>query len=151
NHRDLTATEVGLSGTVRWRPVAAVQARLAREIGDAAGAGDATINSDTSYKQWTFAIKPTFSPTPDLDLGLRYEYERRDYTSTLAADADHFERQDRSNAVGLDGALTVAKKVRLRAAYDHIKRSVTTVAPAANLDFGNYTEQRVTGGMDYRF
>lgn len=151
NHRDLTATEVGISGTMRWRPVVSVQARLAREIGDAEGSGDATINSDTSYKQWTFGIEPTFSPTPDLDLGLRYRYEQRDYTSALAADADHFERRDRSNAVGLDGALTVAKKVRLRAAYDHIKRSVTTVAPAANLDFGNYTEQRVTAGIDYRF
>ncbi len=149
NHRDITVKEVGLSGTAKWRRAARATLGVARETGDASGAADATINSDTSYRQWSIRLKPAVSPTRDWDVALMYEYQRRDYTSTLAADNDHYQREDTTHTVGIETTVQVAKGVDLRGDYDHIQRSSNK--NGADLDFGNYTEQRITAAAEYRF
>lgn len=149
NHRDITVKEVGLSGTVKWRRAARATLGVARETGDAAGAGDAVINSDTSYRQWSVRLKPAVSPTRDWDVALMYEYERRDYTSPLATDNDHYQREDTTHTVGIETTVQLARGVNVRGDYDRIRR--TSNKNGADLDFGNYTEQRVTAAVEYRF
>ncbi|MFZ5863855.1 MAG: hypothetical protein ACOYXR_13560 [Nitrospirota bacterium] len=153
NHRDMTVKEVGFSGTVRLRPKVSVTLGGSHETGDAAGAGDASINggSDTSYRQWSAFVKPRISPTRDWDVALTYEYQKRDFTSALVADTNYTQREDTTHTIGLDSTVQIRKNIELRADYDHIQRSVASLAPGVNLDFGNYTEQRVTLGADYRF
>jgi opacity protein-like surface antigen len=149
NERDITVKDVGLSGTVKLRRAIALRLGVARETGDAAGAGDAAVNSDTSYRQWSVRLRPTISPTRDWDLGLAYEYRRRDFTAALPADTNYFGREDTTHAVGVDSTVQLRKGVDLRADYDHIRR--TSNKSGADLEFGNYTEQRITAGIDYRF
>lgn len=149
NHRDITVKEVGLSGTAKWRRAARVHLGVSRETGDAAGAGNAVINSDTSYRQWSVLLKPTVSPTRDWDAALMYEYQRRDYTSALAADSDHYQREDTTHTVGIETTVQVTNGMSLRGDYDRIRR--TSNKNGADLDFGNYTEQRLTAAAEYRF
>lgn len=149
DHRDITVKEVGVSGTARWKRVARVTLDLARETGDASGAGDAALNSDTSYRQWSVRVKPTVSPTRDWDAALTYEYQRRDFTSGLAADRDHYQREDTTHSLGIETTVQVTNAMNLRGDYDRIRR--TSNQNGADLDFGNYTEQRVTAAAEYRF
>jgi hypothetical protein len=151
NYRDITVKEMGLSGTARLRPELTIRLGLALETGDAAGAGDASINggSDTSYNQWSVLIRPTISPTQDWGVGFTYAYHQRDFTSTLPLDDNYYQREDTAYTVGLDSTVRIRKGVELRADYDRIHR--TSNKSGANLEFGNYTEQRVTIGADYRF
>ncbi len=149
NERDITVQEVGLSGTVKFRREVAVKLGLAHETGDAAGAGDASINSDTSYRQWSVLLKPTISPTRDWDVALTYEYQQRDFTSALIGDSNYYQREDTTQTVGLDSTVRISKGVKLRADYDHIQRSSNQ--NGTDLEFGDYTEQRVSVGAEYRF
>lgn len=149
NERDITVKEVGLSGTAKWRRAAAVKLGVARETGDAAGAGDAITNSDTSYNQWSVRLRPAVSPARGWDVALSYEYQRRDYTSSLVADTNHYQREDTTRTAGMEIGLQVTKEVEVRADYDHVRR--TSNKNGVDLDFGNYTERRVTGAVDYRF
>jgi opacity protein-like surface antigen len=150
NYRDITVKEMGLSGTAKLRREVSVKLGVVLETGDAAGAGDTSVNSDTSYDQWSVLLRPTISPTRDWDVALTYAYYQRDFTSSLGlVDENYYQREDTAYTVGIDSTVQVRKGIELRAEYDRIDR--TSNKSGANLEFGNYTEQRVTIGAEYRF
>lgn len=149
NHRDITVKEVGLSGTARLRPKVSVTLGGSHETGDAAGAGDTSINSDTSYRQWSAFVKPRISPARAWDVALVYEYYRRNFTSDLPLDDNYYQREDTAYTLGVESRARIRKSVELRADYDRIDRSSNK--NGADLEFGTYTEQRLTLGVEYRF
>jgi hypothetical protein len=74
---------------------------------------------------------------------------QRDFTSTQPLDENYYQREDTAYTVGIDSTVQIRKGIELRADYDRIDR--TSNKSGANLEFGNYTEQRVTVGAEYRF
>lgn len=152
NERDTTVKGGGLAATARLHRALALKLGVEAETGDAAGADPAfaALNSDSSYREKTVSIRPTFSPSPAWDLSAGFARAWRDYTSDRGtADANYFGREDTTDTIGLGVHVELTRAMNLRAAYDRIERSSNKTG--VDLEFGTYTEQRETVGVEYRF
>ena len=150
DERDTTVKGGGVAATARVHPQVRVKLGLASEVGDAAGAGDTATMSDTSYREQSVTIKPTVSPARGWDVSLLYDQAWKRYTSDLGiSDKTHFGRKDQTQTLGLDAKVALSRDLDLKGELDHIKR--TSNRSGADLEFADYTEQRVTVGASYRF
>ncbi len=149
DERDTTVKGGGVAATARVHPQVRVKLGVASEVGDAAGAGDTATNSDTSYREQSLTIKPTVSPARGWDVSLLYDHAWKRYTSDLPLDTNHFGRKDQTQTLGLDAKVVLSRSMDLKGEFDHIKR--TSNRTGADLEFADYTEQRVTVGVAYRF
>lgn len=149
DERDTTVKGGGVAATARVHPQARVKLGVASEVGDASGQEDASTNSDTSYREQSVTLKPTFSPARGWDVSLLYDHAWKRYTSDLPLDRNHFGRKDQTQTLGLDAKVALTRAMDLKGEFDHINR--TSNRSGADLEFADYTEQRVTVGATYRF
>ena len=149
DERDTTVKGGGVAATARVHPQVKVKLGVASEVGDAAGAGDPATNSDTSYREQSLTLKPTFSPARGWTVALGYDQAWKRYTSDLPLDVTHIGRKDRTQTLGLDAKVALSLSMDLKGDLDHIKR--TSNKSGADLEFADYTEKRVTVGVAYRF
>jgi hypothetical protein len=149
DERDTTVRGGGVAATARIHPQVRVKLGVTSEVGDAAGEGDTATNSDTSYREQSVTLKPTFSPARGWTVALGYDQAWKRYTSDLSGDVTHFGRKDRTRTLGLDAKVALTRDMDLKGEFDHIKR--TSNRSGADLEFADYTEKRVTVGATYRF
>ena len=149
NERDTTVVGGGAEARVRLNPAIRVAVGADYERGKARGRDDATINSDTSYAQQSYHVRPSAQLAKGITLGVGYSYDSRHYASDLAADKDHFHRNDFTNTwdFRLKGRMT--KKLDAYLDHERIDRSSNT--PEITAEFADFTERRTTAGVTYEF
>ena len=114
------------------------------ERGIADGEDDARYNNDISYFQHVLYIRPTFNITPDLSFSFRYLFRDKEYTTSLRADTDHYNRKDITHKLQVKAGYWVLKNLELTVSYERSQKD-------SNIDYYDYHQNLFMFGGRYLF
>lgn len=104
---------------------------------------DISHNEDTVRGQGLIHLRAK----PDLNLSVEYQFQRKDFITTKP-DSSHLGRRDREHEFSSEVELKLTRTLSLKGSYVWRARSVSSSARAAIGDIKDFSDQRVSLGVE---